>query len=111
MVKFDLTLIQVLTLLVGTVLPILVNLVTTKVTSNAKKSLILLALAGVSGLLGELLSALKADVTYDLGAGLLFALTNFIIGVAMYHGLWKTTGVADKASDVLVTAKAEDAAE
>jgi hypothetical protein len=47
-------------------------------------------------LLSELLNALQEGVPYDVFAGLVTAITVFIIAVALHFGLWKPTGVAAK---------------
>ena len=44
-------------------------------------------------------------MAYDLGNGLVLALTAFLVAVAMYFGLWKPTTVTAKAQNVLVVAK------
>lgn len=92
-------------LLVSTVLPILVGLVTTRVTNGGIKAVVLAGLAAVTGLLTELGAAVSAGVAYDLGNGLVLALTAFLVATAMHFGLWKPTTVADKAQGVLVTGR------
>lgn len=107
-IVFNLPPALVLGLVVSTLLPILVGLVTTRVTSSGVKAVLLAALAAVTGLLTELLASVNAGVAYDLGTGLLLALGAFAIAVAMHFGLWKPTTVAAKAQNVLVTAKGDD---
>lgn len=102
-VVFNLTPALVIGLLVSTVLPILVGLVTTRVTSSGVRAGALAALAAITGLLTELLASINAGVAYDLGSGLVLALTAFIVAVAMHYGLWKPTTVSAKAQSVLVT--------
>lgn len=102
-IEFNLPPALVLGLVVSTVLPILVGLVTTRVTHGGTKAVILAALAALTGLLTELLAAVNAGVAYDLGNGLVFALTAFLVAVAMHYGLWKPTTVSTKAQEVLVT--------
>lgn len=96
MLTFVFSWVTLLTLVVGTVLPVLVALVTTRVTSSGKKAVLLAVLSAVAGLLSELLNALQAGVPYDVFAGLVTAVTVFIIAVALHFGLWKPTGVAAK---------------
>ena len=104
-IEFNLPPALIIGLLVSTVLPILVGLVTTKVTSPGWKAIILAVLAAVTGLLTELLASINAGVAYDLGNGLVLALTSFLIAVALHFGLWKPTTVSAKAQDVLVVAE------
>jgi hypothetical protein len=96
MLTFIFSWVTLLTLIVGTVLPVLVALVTTRVTSSGKKAVLLAVLSAITGLLSELLNALQAGVSYDLFAGLVTAVTVFIVAVALHFGLWKPTGVAAK---------------
>lgn len=102
-ITFNLPPALILGLLVSTVLPILVGLVTTKVTSGGLKAVLLAGLAAVTGLLTELLASVTAGVPYDLGSGLVLALMAFLVAVAMHFGLWKPTEVSAKAQSVLVT--------
>ena len=92
-------------LLVSTVLPLLVGLVTTKVTHSGVKAVLLAALALVTSLLTELGVAMSNGVTYDLGRGLLLAIPTFLIAVGMHYGIWKPVGASSAAQSVLVTPK------
>ncbi|AWY04494.1 membrane protein [Microbacterium phage Gilda] len=107
-IEFNLPPALIIGLIVSTVLPILVGLVTTRVTNSSVKAVVLAALAAVTGLLTELLASINAGTAYDLGNGLVFALTAFLVAVAMHFGLWKPTTVSEKAQNVLVTSKGED---
>lgn len=93
----------IIQLLVSTVLPLLVGLVTTKFTNGGTKAVLLAALALVTSLLVELGNALAAGVAYDLGAGLLLAIPTFLIAVGMHFGLWKPVGAAAAAQTALVS--------
>lgn len=106
-IEFNVAPAAIIGLLVSTVLPILVGLVTTRVTDGRIKAILLAALAAVIGLGTELLASIQTGTTYDLGQGLLLALTSFLVAVAMHFGLWKPTGVAGAAQNVLVTAKGD----
>lgn len=107
-IEFNLPPALILGLIVSTVLPILTGLVTTRVTNGGIKAVILAGLAAITGLGTELLASIQAGTTYDLGTGLILALTAFLVAVAMHFGLWKPTTVAEKAQNVLVTAKGDD---
>lgn len=106
-IEFNLPPALILGLVVSTILPILVGLVTTRVTHGGTKAVLLAALAAVTGLLTELLAAVQAGVAYDIGNGLVLALTAFLVAVAMHFGLWKPVGASDKAQSVLVKPKDE----
>ncbi|GMA31618.1 hypothetical protein [Litorihabitans aurantiacus] len=94
MLTFSIDPALVIALLVSTVLPVLVGLVTTRVTSGGRKATLLAGLALVTSLLTELGSAIAADQPYDVGLGLLLALPVFVVSVAMHYGLWKPVGAS-----------------
>lgn len=86
--------------LVG-VLPLLVGLVTTRVTSSRVKAVLLALLSFVSSLLTEILAAAEAGVAYDLWQGLLNGLLTFIGAVALHYGFWKPVGASEAAQNAL----------
>lgn len=99
-VTFTLDPILVAQLVLAAVLPLLVGLVTTRVTHAGTKGLILLALSLVSSLLAELIRAWQDGQTYDVGLGLLLALPTFLIGVGMHVGIYKPAGVSQNLQEV-----------
>jgi len=103
MVEFTLAPALVIGLLINAVLPVLVGLVTTRVTNGGIKATALAGLSLVTGLLTELGMAISAGETYDIGTGLFTGLTGFVIAVGLHYGLYKPTGLTDKAQDSLVT--------
>ena len=107
-ISFTLDPALVIGLLVSTVLPLLVGLVTTRVTHGGIKAVVLAALALLTALLTELGVAVTNGDTYDIGQGLLLAIPTFLIAVGMHYGLWKPTTASAKAQNVLVTAKGAD---
>lgn len=100
-VAFTLDPVTVAQLVLSTVLPLLVGLVTKVVTHSGVRAVLLAAFALVASLLAELIRAWQQGDVYDLGAGLLLALPSFIIGVAMHYGIWAPTGVAKAAQQAL----------
>lgn len=90
----------VIQLLLAVLLPIAVGLVTTRVTSGAKKAWLLAGLTLVTSIVTGVGDAIAASATFDLGRALFLALPAFCISVAMYYGLWKPTGVGQAAQDV-----------
>ena len=100
MIEFNLSWPLLLGLLSGTVLPLLVGLVTNRVTNSRTRALLLAGLSAAAGLLGELGDALTTGTSYDLGTGLVVALTAFLVASGTHFGLWKPTGVAEKAQKV-----------
>lgn len=92
--------ISILTLIIGTVLPIVVGLVTSRVTSGAVKAWLLAGLTLVTTVLQALLLATQSGIPFELGAILIAAIQQFIVSVAIHYGLWKPTGIAGAAQDV-----------
>jgi len=88
-------------LLVSVVLPVLVGLVTTRVTSAGTKAVLLLALSTVNGLVVEIANP---GPGFDLGTAVILSLVAFGTGVLAHFGLWKPAGVSGKAQDSLITA-------
>lgn len=94
MIIFDIPPALIIGLLVSTILPLLVGLVTKVLTSPGLRAVILAALAAATGLLTELGAAITAGVAYNLGNGLIFALTSFLVAVGLHFGIYKPTGAA-----------------
>lgn len=97
----DLTGAYWLGLALSLVLPVLVGLVTTRVTHAGTKAVLLLGLSALNGLLVEMS---QAGTGFDVGDAAVNALVSFGIGVLTHFGLWKPTGVSGRAQDTLVTA-------
>lgn len=97
MIEFNISLIPVLQLVLGVVLPVLVGLVTTRATSAGRKAVLLAALSVTTSLLTELVAALQAGTVYNLGLALVLGLGTFIVAVATHYGLLKPTGVSHAA--------------
>ncbi|MBE1597243.1 hypothetical protein [Streptomyces stelliscabiei] len=88
-------------LLVSVILPVLVGLVTTRVTHAGVKAVLLLALSGLDGFLVEYVAG---GPGYDVGTAAVLALVAFATGVLSHFGLWKPVGVAGRAQDTFVKA-------
>lgn len=88
-------------LLVSTVLPVLVGLVTTRVTHAGTKAVLLLALSTITAFVVEY-AAPGPD--YDVGTAVVLAGVSFGTGVLIHFGLWKPVGVSGKAQDSIVKA-------
>lgn len=96
----------VVQLLVATVLPLLVGLVTRTVTASGVKAVLLAACSLATSVLTELGRVLAAGGAFDVGVSLLAALPTFLVAVGMHYGIWKPTGasavaqlVGDRAAD------------
>jgi hypothetical protein len=95
-IQFHFDVVQILGLLSGIVLPLIVGLVTSRVTAPGVKATILAALAVVISLLTEISAALTSHTAYNLGNALLVALGTFLVSVGIHYGLWKPTTVSAK---------------
>lgn len=93
----------VVQLILAVFLPIAVGLVTTRVTSGAKKAWLLAGLSLVTSLFTQLGAALASHSVFDIGLALLAVIPAFAISVATYYGLWKPTGIGQAAQDVDAT--------
>lgn len=89
-------------LAISVVLPVLVGLVTTRVTSAGVKAVLLLALTAANGFLIEL--AGPHPDGWSLGTAIVLTLVSFGTAVLSHFGLWKPTGVSGRAQDSLITA-------
>jgi hypothetical protein len=89
-------------LAISVLLPVLVGLVTTRVTHAGVKAVLLLALTAVNGFLIELQAGGEG---YDFGTAVTLTLVSFGTAVLSHFGLWKPTGVSGKAQDSLITAR------
>lgn len=94
-------------LAISVVLPVLVGLVTTRVTHAGTKAVLLLLLTAVNGFLVELS---QAGDGYRVGSALTLWAVSFATGVLAHFGLWKPTGVAGKAQDLGAKTPARGAA-
>jgi len=95
MIEFDIPLPLVIGLLISTVLPLLVGLVTKVTTNSGLKAALLAALAAANGLLVEFAAALGANEPYNLGTGLVLALGSFLVAVGLHYGIYKPTGASE----------------
>jgi hypothetical protein len=89
-------------LLTSVVLPVLVGLVTTRVTSAGLKAVLLLALSTASGFVVEY--AGPHDAGYSVGTAAVLALVGFGTSVLAHFGFWKPVGVSGRAQDAFTKA-------
>ncbi|RPE40284.1 hypothetical protein EDD90_3320 [Streptomyces sp. Ag109_O5-1] len=89
-------------LVISVVLPVLVGLVTTRVTSASLKSVLLLALSTINGFVVEYAGPHPSG--YSAATAAVLALVSFGTGVLAHFGFWKPIGVAAKAQDSFVKA-------
>jgi hypothetical protein len=98
--------VQVLNLLLAVVFPVLIGLVTTKVTSGAAKAILLATISLGSGLVSALLASMIAGTAFDLVGAALTGLAAWVIAIATHFGIWRPTGVTDRVQAIGVTPRA-----
>lgn len=98
---FTMDTLTVVQFIIAFVLPLLVGLVTKRVTHSGIKAVLLAGLNLLLSLLTELARSLTAGQVYDIGAALFLALPAFVMSVGGHFGIWKPTGAATKAQDAL----------
>ena len=94
-------------LLISVVLPVLVGLVTTRVTNASVKAVLLLALTAANGFLVELAGPHPAG--YKVASAVVLWLVGFGIGVLAHFGLWKPIGISHRAQNVGTSGVGRDA--
>ena len=99
-VLFTLDWAVVVQILLAVVMPLLVGLVTTRVTSGSVKAWLLAGLTLATAVITQLGAAITSGTPFDLGLALLSTIGAFIVSVGTYYGLLKPTGIAVKAQDV-----------
>lgn len=92
MIEFNLSWVQLIAILLGIVFPLLVALVTKRVTSSKTKGLLLAAISVAAGLLAEISTALTTGTSFDPVAWLVVTLTALVAGQTTYSAIWKPTG-------------------
>jgi hypothetical protein len=89
-------------LAISVALPVLVGLVTTRITHAGIKAVLLLLLSAANGFLVEATGPHPSG--YSVGTAVVLWAVSFATGVLSHFGLWKPTGVSGRAQDSLVTA-------
>lgn len=86
---------QVISLVIGIVLPLLTGLITRQSAHPKVRATTLLVLSAATSFLTEFASALGAHQPFDFGSALLGVLGTFLVGVGSHVGLWGPTGASD----------------
>lgn len=97
MIVLHLTGWQALGFVLQFILPLLVGLVTTKLTNSKNQALLLAGLTVVITAATSILTAHDAGQTVDLGQILIAGGGNFLISVGAHFGIWKPSGLASLA--------------
>ena len=97
--------VQVASLLIGVVIPLIVGLVTHKdmrIGTIDVRPLLLAALSVISATLTEFLNVNDRGEDFNWTAAGLTALMTFVVAVGVHYGFWKPTSVAERAELTLV---------
>ena len=85
----------IISLLVGTLLPIFVGYITTEKLNSGLKAAILAGVSAISGVLSQWLDAINNNTHFAWQAAVLSAFLTWAVGEATYFKWWKPTGVSD----------------
>lgn len=95
-----------LSMVIGLLLPVLVGLVTTRVTSGGAKATLLAGLAAISGFVTTWLAAVNSnDLSWRWQDAIFVALLTWGTAVATHFGFLIPTGLKAKAQDALIKAE------
>ena len=111
MIVFAFSWLLLLQVLVSTLLPLLVALISTTMTSGSRKAVLLLALSALTSLLAQLADALTSGRPFDLFTALVMALVGFFVAVATHFGIWKAENSSGGSVAATLTAKGRHAAD
>jgi hypothetical protein len=100
----------VVSLLVGTVLPLLVGLLTKRSMNSGLKAAVLALLSALSAFLTQWLTALDNAQHFLWQAAVLSALATFAVAAGTHYQVWKPAGVASALADKGITDPAPAAA-
>lgn len=92
LITWDVDWILVLQFIVATLLPLLVAIVSTKVTSAKVKGLLLAVFSFLATVITAILDALVNQTPLDLGQTILLAGGTFAWAVVSYFGIWRAQG-------------------
>lgn len=96
-ILFQPDLLGILTFAVAVLLPVIVGLITTRVTSPGLKAVLLAVASLITSIATSWISAIQNGAPFDLYQALLTFGGVFLVAVASHFGFWKPTGVAEKA--------------
>lgn len=106
-ITFSLPLPIVIQAVIAIFLPLIVGLVTTRMTPSSKKAILLVALSLITSGFTEFGDSLATGSDFDLGLWLFTALGSFVVSVGIHYGVWKSTGATEAAQQSLRTDSGE----
>lgn len=99
-IDFTISWVLILQLVVNSLLPIVVGLVTNSSWAGAWKGALLALLSFVSSLAAEALNSAVTQTPWDLGQALLLGFAGFAVAVATYYGILKDAPITKAAQAV-----------
>lgn len=100
MISFDVSWPHLVGVLSGVVMPLVVALVTTRVTDSGTKGLLLTACSWTAGMLAEVGAALESGTEMNIADAALAALVTLVVGQTAYGAVWQPTGVAHRLQEL-----------
>lgn len=79
---------QIISILVGGVLPLITGFVTKATWSSGTRAVVLLVLSGATSVLTDFLGSLNGGTAFDWPTVLTAAVLTFLAGVGAHTGLW-----------------------
>lgn len=79
---------QIISILVGGVLPLVTGYVTKSTWASGTRATVLLVLSGTTAVLTDFLGSLNGGVPFDWATALTAAVLTFLAGVGMHVGFW-----------------------
>lgn len=89
--------VQIVALVINVFMPLVVGLVTKRVTSSGLKAILL---AGITGGVSFVTELVKEESNFSLGTALLTWMLGFVVAVGVHFGLWRPTAIAGKMQDI-----------
>lgn len=90
--------VNILQIVIAVILPLVIGLVTTKVAHPGVKSVLLALAAAATAIIS---AAIDGGGVFTTGL-FVQGVTNFVVAVASYYGLWKPTTIAGAVNDTPV---------
>lgn len=85
---------QVLTMVLGTLLPLITGWVVRLDAHSAVRAVTLLLLSGLTSFLTDWLNSINGHTAFDFKTVGVTALVTFIVGVGTHYGFWQHLGVS-----------------
>ena len=89
--------VQIVAIVISAIMPLLVGLVTKRVTSSGLKSILLVGFTGATSFITELV---KEESNFSLGTALLTWMLGFVVAIGIHLGFYRPTAVTAKTQEI-----------